>query len=50
MRLLKQVATNKTVIVAAVRGIKALVNKAAAGSKTTASNTKIVNPSQTRPS
>jgi hypothetical protein len=50
MRLLQHDATNKTVIVAAVTGIRALVNKAAAGRSSTASNTKMVNPSQTKPS
>ncbi len=44
MRRLKQEATNRTAMVAAVTGIKALVSKAAAGSKTTNNSTKKVNP------
>jgi hypothetical protein len=50
MRLLKQEATNRMTMVAAVTGMRALVKRAAAGSRTTISTTKMVNPNQTNPS
>ena len=37
-------------MLAAVTGIRALVRRAAAGSRTTISNTKMVQPSQVKPS
>ena len=50
MRRLQQLAMKSTVMVAAVKGIKALVSRAAAGSRTTIMSTKTVNPTQLKPS
>ena len=50
MRLLKQEATNRTVIVAAVTGIRARVNRTAAEAEPPTDTTRMVNPNQISPS